>query len=236
MKTKIIDRVCLAISVLCFGLTMPLSAATIYNNSTNDLLIQFDPGTSQVGSEIILAGTERYVTDFSFEYWGVNSIHPGAFSGTIEAEVQFYLNDGTLFNGFASPSTSLFNSGWFSVPTPTDRNTFIFSIAGGDFGAGGLFLPVESNMTWTVQFRGMGIGDSVGVDLYGPPTVGQAYGDYWQYNGTSWALMTNSVAPPLIASFGANMVATVPEPSSLALSVLGGLGLLVAVRRFRRKG
>jgi hypothetical protein len=30
-------------------------------------------------------------------------------------------------------------------------------------------------------------------------------------------------------------VATVPEPSTLALSVLGGLGLLVVARRFGRK-
>jgi hypothetical protein len=235
MRTTIMDRVCLVICVLCFGLALPLSAATIYNNSTNDLNIQFDPGASQVGSEIILAGTDRFLTDFSFEYWGANSIHPGTFSGTIEAEVQFYLNDGTPFNGYASPGTSLFNSDWFSVPAPTDRNTFVFSIANGDFGPYGLFLPVYSNMTWTVQFRGMGEGDTVGVDLYGPPTVGQAFGDYWQNGVSGWTLMTNSAVPPLIASFGANMVATVPEPSSVVLSVLGGLGLLIAVRRFRRK-
>jgi hypothetical protein len=149
--------------------------------------------------------------------------------------VQFFLNDGTPFSGYASPGTSLFNSGWFSVTMPTaSRATEVFSIADGDFGPGGLFLPVESNMTWSVQFRGMGAGDSVGVDLYGPPTVGQAYGDYWQFGGTGWALMTNSAAPP-IANFGADMVATVPEPSSIALSVLGGMGLLIMVRRFRRK-
>jgi hypothetical protein len=233
MKTHIIVRVYVAISVLCFGLAMPLSAATIYNNSTNDLTLRFDPGMNQVGNEIILAGTDRYLTDFSFEYWGT-SLHPGTFSGTIQADVQFFLNDGTPFNGYASPGTSLFNSGWFSVPAPTDRNTFDFSIADGDFGPGGLFLPVESNMTWTVQFRGMGAGDSVGVDLYGPPSVGQAYGDYWDLGPTGWALMTNSAAPPY-ANFSADMVATVPEPSSIALSVLGGMGLLIMVRRFRRK-
>jgi hypothetical protein len=231
MKRAYRSHVCLIISVLCFSLTMPLMAATIFDNSSNDLLNQFDPGTAQVGDEIILAGTERNLIDFSFEYWGANSIHPGTFSGTIDARVQFYLNDGTPFNGYATPGTSFFDSGWFSVPMPLNtRATFDFT-AGVDFPAWGLVMPVVSNMTWSVQFQGMGAGDSVGLDLYGPPTVGQDYPDYWQNTGTGWTLMANT--PPM--NFAARMTATVPEPSTLALSVFGGLGLLVMVRRFRGK-
>jgi len=30
-------------------------------------------------------------------------------------------------------------------------------------------------MTWSVEFRGMGAGDSVGVDLYSPPVIGGSY-------------------------------------------------------------
>ena len=235
MKNALRIHVCLTASLLCFGLSQPLMAATIYNNSTNDLAIRFNPGASQVGNEVVLAGTERYLTAFSFEYWGLSS-NPSSFAGTIQARLEFYQNDGAPFNGYATPSTTLYDSGWFSVPNPTPRSTFVFSVAGGDFGSGGLFLPVVSNMTWTVQFKGMGAGDSVGLDLYGPPTVGTAFGDYWQNNGGGWLLMTNSLVPPNSA-FGADMiaVATVPEPSMLALSVLGGLGLLVAGRRFGRK-
>ena len=93
-------------------------------------------------------------------------------------------------------------------------------------------MPVVSNMTWTVQFRGMGAGDAVGVELYSPPVVGQDYPDYWQNDGSGdWELMTNSV--PM--DFAALMQATVPEPSMLVLSIFGGLGLLIAVRGFRRK-
>jgi hypothetical protein len=211
---------------------MPLSAATIYDNSTTDLSTRFDPGTSQVGNEILLAGTDRYLTGFSFEYWELNT------SGSqVQADVQFYLNNGTLFNGYAMPgSTSFFDSGWFNV-SATDRSTENLSVA--DFPSDlPLFLPLangESNMTWTVQFRGMQTGlDSAGVDLYGPPTVGSAYGDYWQKTGlNTWALMNNSAFPSLASDFAAVM--TVPEPSSMALSVLGGMGLLIMVRRFRRK-
>jgi hypothetical protein len=235
MKNALRIHVYLTLSVLCFGLTLPLTAATIYNNSTNDLAIRFNPGTSEIGNEIILAGPARYLTDFSFEYWGLSS-NPNSFAGAIQARVEFYQNNGPLFNGYASPGTSFYDSGWFSVPSPTPRSTFVFSVAGGDFGSGGLFLPVVSNMTWTVQFQGMGLGDSVGVDLYGPPTVGANYGDFWQRVGTSWTLMNNSLTPPN-ASFAADMIAVVvvPEPSTLALSVLGGLGLLVVGRRVGRK-
>jgi hypothetical protein len=235
MKNALRIHVCLTLSVLCFGLTLPLVAqTTVYNNSTNDLLLQFNPGTSQIGNEIILGGTSRYLTDFSFEYWGSSS-NPNSFAGAIQARVEFYMNNGPLFNTYASPGTSFYDSGWFSVPAPTPRSTFVFSVRGGDFNSVPLLLPA-SDFTWTVQFQGMGSGDKVGTDLYGPPTVGQNFGDFWQRIGTSWSLMNNSLTPPY-ASFAADMmaVAVIPEPSTLALSVLGGLGLLILGRRLGRK-
>jgi len=235
MKNALRIHVCLTASLLCFGVTQPLVAATIYNNSTNDLAIRFNPGASQVGNEVILAGTERYLTAFSFEYWGLSS-NPNSFAGQITAEVRFYLNNGPLFNGYATPGATPFYDSTFAVPAPTARGTFVFS--GADFGPSGfLFLPTTStvDLTWTVQFSGMGLGDSVGLDLYGPPTVGTTFGDYWQNNGGGWLLLTNSLVPPN-AAFGADMVAVAtPEPSMLALSVLGGLGMLVAARRLGRK-
>jgi hypothetical protein len=84
-------------------------------------------------------------------------------------------------------------------------------------------------MTWTIQFQGMGASDTVGVDLFSPPVVGQDYPDYWENNG-GWALMTNGVP----VNFAATMEAVVPEPSSLVLSAAGGLALLALARRLRR--
>ncbi len=232
MKNALRSHVYLTISVLCFGLTSPLVAQpseVIYNNSTNDLTTRFNPGTDQVGNEIILSGTDRYLTAFSFEYWGTSLT--SSFAGAVQAQVEFYQNNGPAFNGYATPGTSFYSSGWFTVPSPTARNTFQFTVPDGDFPEGGLFMPVATNMTWTVQFRNMGTGDAVGVDIYSPPTVGETYTDYWQNDGTGWTLETNSV--PM--DFAAVMVATVPEPSTLALSVCGGLGLLFVARRFRRR-
>jgi hypothetical protein len=146
------------------------------------------------------------------------------------------VNNGSPVNGYASPgATPFYDSGPVSLASiglsPTARRTLVFT-AGTDFPSAGLLIPT-SDMTWTIQFAGMGLTDSVGVDLYYPATVGQTYGDYWAYNGTSWSLETNSLVP--LSSFGASMTATVPEPSTLSLSLLGGIGVLALARRLRRK-
>jgi hypothetical protein len=146
--------------------------------------------------------------------------------------VRFYENTGAPFNGYATPSrTSFYDSGWFSVDAPTDRSTFVFS-AGADFPVGGLFIPT-SDMTWSVQFQGMGGTDSVGVDLYSPPGVGSDYPDYWENNG-GWTLLQNNSVPSVPMNFAALMQAnaTVPEPSTI---IFGGLGILLLARQMYRK-
>jgi hypothetical protein len=214
-------------AALSFAMILTGSAATtIFDNSVNDLSTRFDPGTTQVGDQILLASTERMLTMFSFEYWGVNTANPTAFAGPVEARVRFYDNTGTAFNGYSSPANSFFDSGWFSV-NPTERSTLVFA-AGVDFPSTGLFIPVNE-MTWSVQFQGMGATDTVGLDIYSPPTVGQDYPDYWENDG-GWMLKTNTVA----VNFAAKMDAIVPEPSSAVLSILGGAALLLAAGRLRR--
>jgi hypothetical protein len=187
----------------------PLWAAScIYGNSSNDLMIRFNPGTLEVGDEILLAGTERYLTYFDFEFWGTNASHPASFSGPVEARVRFYQNNGAPYNGYASPGTSFYDSGWFSVGSPTARSTLIFT-AGSDFPSGGLFIPVDGT-TWSVQFQGMAAEDFVGVDLYSPPVIGMSYPDYWENNG-GWRLQTNVV--PM--DFGARMYAIAGQTVNL---------------------
>jgi hypothetical protein len=226
----------LALGALCSTLPLSLTAATIFDNSVHDLSTRLNPGTTEVGDEILLAGSERYLTNFSFEYWGTNTAAAGntPFSGSVEARVRFYENNGLLFNGYSAPGTSFYDSGWFSIGSPTARNTFEFRPGADGIPTAGLFVPV-SDMTWSVQFRGLGATDQAGVDLYSPSTVGQDFPDYWQFSGGSWELMTNSVSMDFGALFEASLTG-VPEPSTLALLGLGGLTLLAAVRRTRRAG
>jgi hypothetical protein len=232
---KLLRRMACWPAVIIFGSLTALNADTIYNNSTNDLLTRFNPGTLEVGDEIILAGSARYLTNFSFEFWGTNTANPGAFSGTVTATVRFYLNDGPLFNGYATPGTLVYSSGSFSI-IPTARSTLTFK-AGSDFPLGGLFLgsgpggTLLTNLTWSVQFAGMGLTDSAGVDIYSPPVVGGEHTDYWEYNGIAWSLKTNSV--PM--DFAAVLQASAPEPAPFVLSILGGMGLLLWRSRRSRK-
>jgi hypothetical protein len=233
MRKAIRSSLSLATGALFLGGVLATNASTIFDNSVNDLLKTFEPGTLQVGDEIVLGGdpNARYLTSFSFEYWGTGGGFGGAFSGNVQARVQFYLNDGAAFNGYATPGTSFYDSGLFYIPS-TPRNSLLFVPGADNIPAGGLFMPVVSNFTWTVTFSGMGAGDHVGLDLYSPPAVGSDYPDYWQFNGGGWTLMTNSVSPTM--DFASKFEATVPEPSSVALGILSGAGLLLALRRNRK--
>lgn len=199
--------------------------SVIYDNRVNDLITRFDPGLSEVGDQIILAGTDRIPVIFSFEYWATNAnLGSGGLEGTVLATVRFYANDGPDFNGYATPGTVLWTSVAFPV-TATDRATLNYDAL--DL-ATSLPLPT-SNMTWSVQFTFTDPDDYAGLDLYSPPVVGQNYPDYWQRIGGNWQLQTNVPA----INFGAHLEA-VPEPSSvLLLAVAGVLGLLP--RWLRRK-
>src|ERR1017187_769762 len=102
MKTRFVRNIELGVGALLMGCCLSVSAVpvTIYDNSVNDLHTRFNPGTLQVGDEILLAGTARQLTYFSFEYYGLaNGLDTGSFAGTVQAEVRFYVNNGAPFNG-----------------------------------------------------------------------------------------------------------------------------------------
>lgn len=246
MRTCAKSSAFLIISMVWLGFALSLQAASplpgtpIYDNSVNDLQTPWSPGTLEVGNRIILApGTGRYLTYFDFEYWGNNTLSSTSFAGDVEARVRFYLNNGTPpFNGYDTPSDCFYDSGWFGGFGPTGpmpsgpgfRATIYFTssdwLAYDPSGGGTLLIPGDE-ITWTVQFEGMGLTDTVGLDLCTEPVVGQVYPDYWENTGSGWILLTNNV--PM--DFGARMA--VPEPSSLVLSLIGGMSLLVLARRLR---
>jgi hypothetical protein len=211
----------------------PLSADTIYDNSKNDLLIRFNPGSFEVGDEIQLAGSARYLTNFAFEFWGENPNSSDLFTGDVQARVRFYQNDGPEFNGYAAPGSTFYDSGWFAIDQPTPRNTLRF-IAGEALPEEGLFMPVGLKMTWSVQFERAASADSVGIDIYSPVVEGASFPDYWENDGTGWQLKNNLVPMDFAALLEASVIA-VPESSTLTFSVLGGVILLFGLGRFRRR-
>ena len=192
------------------------TAAIVYDNSSNDLNFDLDPGTSEVGDEIFLDGTARWLSEFTFEYWG-SADDPLAFAGSVEARIRFYLNDGPAYpdvEGAFLPSTVIWDTGTFAI-TPTERATLTFTdfVVGTTVPLTGL-LP--DSLTWTVQFSGFGENDAAGVTIYSPPTVGNNFDDYWVNDGVAWTLQTNIIAMDFAARLSA-----VPEPSTLLLALLG---------------
>ena len=209
-------------TILTFiGVSILASAAfaeRVYDNSTTDLGTRFSVGNNLVGDEIILGGSERTLSQFSFQYYGLT------LSGNEQARVLFYQNDGTewLSSGAFRPSSILYDSGLFPI-APTNRATLNFDLTLDN-------VVVPDHFTWAVEFQGVEAGENVGLDLYSPPTVGNNFDDFWFFEGGAWELRTNATTP---MNFAARFDA-VPEPSIWALCVAGGIcGFFLMKRRSR---
>lgn len=92
-----------AFGLIWLGLDQaPVSAATIYDNTVNDVVQSFNPGTMlEHGDEVTLAGSERTVVAFEFMY----ALPVG--QGDETARVRFFANDGPG----GEPGSLLFDSG-----------------------------------------------------------------------------------------------------------------------------
>src|SRR5262245_40817200 len=121
-------------SIISLVATLTTHADLLFDNSSTDLKYRLNPGLSEIGDQIIMTSSGQ-ITNFAFEFYGTNSASAGSFAGNVEAQIKFYQMNGQPFNGFASPGTVLWASGWFSINNitgPTARATLNFTSA--DFG------------------------------------------------------------------------------------------------------
>jgi hypothetical protein len=200
-------------------------AVVLYDNTTTDLGARLWTSTLEVGNQVILAGgTAANITQFQFQYYNLDS------TGNELLDFRIYANTGPEYSpgdpASKEPGAVLFDSGTFSAPA-TARSLVTFDT---DFGPGGLAVP--NSFTWTVQFSQTSAGGDAGVDLYGPPTVGNAFNDIWVNTGT-WQL---DVSPIPHSNFAAQITGVpVPEPAQYGM-VFGAIALLPLVwRSLRRK-
>jgi hypothetical protein len=175
----------------------------------------------EFGEEIVLSGVPTgifAVTNFAYEYFGYG---PAFTSNSVTMALRFYSNNAT--NG--TPGSLLFDSGYFPVPaTPAAGSVVSFA---------GLNVSVPRGFTWAVEFQGLGAGgggglQSAGLDLYGVPTVGFTYDDYWERSGAggTWVLRTPSPGNPPI-NFGCVVLGTYSGPPVVTrqpTNVVAGVG------------
>jgi hypothetical protein len=220
-KTKLLLSIA-ALSASMLGSTTGF-AATVYDNSVNTLSRSYSPAAvggavPEFGDQVFLSGSDRRITDFQFEYFLSAS---GATAGNETAELFFHQNNGGTSG--IDPGTVLYRSGEFSLSTGFQTVAAqALSVA----------LP-SSTFTWSVVFNGIEAGESAGLLLYNPPTVGSSFDDFWQKNanGTWSTFLVDAGATP--ANFAARITA-VPEPGTYALAVVGGL-ILAGYRRMKRR-
>ena len=155
-------------------------------------------GTSaEYGDEISLAGWQRNLTQFQFDYYS-------SFSEAAGLRVRFYKMDGAQSGASVpTPGSLLFESAKFDIKAG-------YQTVNLDFTANLLNIPAD-RIAWTVQFDGIGGNESAGILLYDNPTVGSSGNDFWLRNGSIWSL--SQVGNGKIANFNAKAIA-VPEPST----------------------
>ena len=79
-----------------FGLSFQAARADLlYDNSSNQTTNLFNPGTLEVGDEIVLTGGTT-ITNFTFQYYAAG------LSGSATVELRFYANDGASVDGVPS--------------------------------------------------------------------------------------------------------------------------------------
>ncbi len=197
-------------------------AAVVYDLSSGPSTSYYQ-GFSEYGDELTLGGTARVIQSFSFDYFANYTQAAGL-------TFKIYANDGPLVNGSHAPGSVL------------DARVLDVSNAGSGMQHVSITYPFDTanilpnTITYTVSFSGLGGGNRAGLVTPGSfPTTGSSFDDAWQRTGTGpgdWALIhvSNNDGLSVVANFKATVTA-VPEPGTVALMVLGGLGLVAVSRR-----
>ena len=195
-----------------------------------------------VGQQVWLDSAQQqanpYLTNFDFQYSAGASFQSGA-----TLDIQFIKNDGSFYNGFATPNSVFFDSGAIDLNSLVGYTGYGFSWedlyrteSGSSHPLGfGSPTPVLFSLpqTFTVVYTvsGLGVGDSFNLSTFSDSTqVGTNSTDVWVNNG-SWQLLSDSGSQKgVIQDLGASPTPA-PEPSVFGLGALGAALLTGLIKR-----
>jgi hypothetical protein len=183
----------------------------------------------EVGDEINLIGGPATMTRFQFEYNATGMI--GGEFGVVRI---YDMRESSIPRDYPFlPGNLLFESQPFTLLDGFHQGSI-----------DNLSLAVPDRIVWSVEFSGItapgsnaGLLFYHGVEVSGAP--GGSFDDHWEFiasvgNPTPhWVLVDNDL--PLIDNFGARVTA-IPEPSSFALMIIGGVFMARSARRYSRTG
>ena len=196
-----------AAALLCSAIAGQAQTQVIYNNTGDPVLGTYAPTDKSLefGDQIILDGDARVITEFRLEYYSSEAAG--------DAIVRFRSNTGSNLE----PAEILFETD--HIPLEANFNTIEIE---------GIGVPISGDtFTFTIEFDVAGTQD-VGLILRNPPSIGSSFDDVWvQADTGDWA--TRNI--PLATANLAAQIGAVPEPSTIALSILGALALCGAARR-----
>jgi hypothetical protein len=229
----------LAVGVGAFLAQDAQSQSVLYDN-TADFQANFIVDNNTIGNEVVLAGSSPmdFISSLTFQFSLVNngaSPLSGSPSGTEEVELTLLQNNGAPFGStsYLTPNTVLYSSTFLNLKT-LGLSTFTQ-------GENLTFNPnvtVPQDFTWVVTFEGVPSTETAGLAIFNAPagpSVGGNYQDAWYLPGAiggsgAWSLNVANSGPSL--QFGATLTGTaVPEPSTIALGLMGASAFLVRRRK-----
>ena len=215
-------------------------AGTIYS-TTGTSTDYYGVGTSianghrgfEYGDEIILPSAGYSFTGLSFNYYSAS------LGGSMNLNI--YANDGPLVNGFKSPGTKLLSVPGIGISSGVNKATFDYTPAliaqNGELKLPQVFtVSVSFSGATTTANKGLIIGGA--ASTVGQPhlNVGASGDDFWQKTGpgaNDWAL--RQLSSTQADNFKITVSANIPEPTTVALGVVGAAFLgASALRRNRR--